>query len=135
MHVETIMSEPVHCILPEVTLAVLRGIFKQVTYHHLLVARENNLLGVISDRDVLRTSSPYIDTANATVQDQSLLETKAQDIMSTTLITAKRDTLIDTAAILLLEHNISCLPIVSKDGLIEGILTWKDMLKYYVYIR
>ncbi|MEC4672818.1 MAG: CBS domain-containing protein [Nitrospirota bacterium] len=135
MHVETIMSEPVHCILPEVTLAVLRGIFKQVTYHHLLVARENNLLGVISDRDVLRTSSPYIDTANATVQDQSLLETKAQDIMSTTLITAKRDTLIDTAAILLLEHNISCLPIVSKDGAIEGILTWKDMLKYYVYIR
>ena len=135
MHVETIMSEPVHCILPEVTLAVLRGIFKQVTYHHLLVARENNLLGVISDRDVLRTSSPYIDTANATVQDQSLLDTKAQDIMSTTLITVKRDTLIDTAAILLLEHNISCLPIVSKDGVIEGILTWKDMLKYYVYIR
>ncbi len=135
MHVETIMREPVHCILPEVTLAVLRGIFKQVTYHHLLVARENNLLGVISDRDVLRKSSPYIDTANATVQDQSLLDTKAQDIMSTTLITAKMDTLIDTAAILLLEHNISCLPIVSKDGAIEGILTWKDMLKYYVYIR
>ena len=135
MHVENIMSEPVHCILPEVTLGELREIFKQVSYHHLLVSRDNNLLGVISDRDALRMSSPYIDTSNATDQDQSLLETKAQDIMSTTLITVKKDTLVDTAAILFLEHNISCLPVVSKSDVIEGILTWKDLLKYHVYIR
>jgi len=135
MHVENIMSEPVHCILPEVTLGELREIFKQVSYNHLLVSRDNNLLGVISDRDVLRMSSPYIDTSNATDQDQSLLETKAQDIMSTTLITVKKDTLVDTAAILFLEHNISCLPVVSKSDVIEGILTWKDLLKYHVYIR
>ena len=135
MHVENIMSEPVHCILPEVTLGELREIFKQVSYHHLLVSRDNNLLGVISDRDVLRMSSPYIDTSNSTAQDQALLETRAQDIMSTTLITVKKDTLVDTAAILLLEHNISCLPVVSKSDVIEGILTWKDLLKYHVYIR
>lgn len=135
MHVETIMSEPVHCIVPETTLAELREIFTSVKYHHLLVAQDNHLQGVISDRDVLRMSSPYLDTADATAHDQSLLESKAQDIMSTTLITAKKDTLIDAAAILLLEHNISCLPVTSKDGDIEGILTWKDMLKYYVYIR
>ena len=135
MQVESIMSEPVHCILPEITLADLRDIFKQVPYHHLLVAQDKILLGIISDRDVLRMSSPYIDTADTTVQDQALLETVAQDIMSTTLITVKKDTLIDTAAILLLEHNISCLPVVSMSNAIEGILTWKDMLKYYVYIR
>lgn len=135
MHVESIMSENVHCILPETTLADLRDIFKQVAYHHLLVAQDKHLLGVISDRDVLRMSSPYIDTTDATDQDQALLATVAQDIMSTTLITIKKDTLIDTAAILLLEHNISCLPVISKSDAIEGILTWKDMLKYYVYIR
>ncbi len=135
MHVESIMSENVHCVLPEVTLADLREIFKEVPYHHLLVARDGDLLGIISDRDVLRMLSPFIDTANATVQDQSLLKTKAQDFMSTKLITVQKDTLVDTAAILFMEHNISCLPVVSKVDSIEGILTWKDMLKYYVYIR
>ncbi len=135
MHVETIMSDPVHYILPDATLADLRKILKHVTYHHLLVARDGGLLGVISDRDVLPMLSPFIDTAQATAQDQSLLEIRAQDIMSTTLITVKKDALIDTAAILLLEHNISCLPVVSNGDAIEGILTWKDMLKYYVYIR
>ena len=135
MHVESIMNENVHCVLPEATLGELREIFKEVSYHHLLVARDGGLLGVISDRDVLPMLSPFIDTAQATAQDQSLLEIRAQDIMSTTLITVKKDALIDTAAILLLEHKISCLPVVSKVDAIEGILTWKDMLMYYVYIR
>jgi len=135
MNVESIMSTNVQCILPEMNLGDVREIFKKVPYHHLLVAREGGLLGIISDRDVLRMLSPFIDTANATAQDQSLLETKAQDIMSTTLMTVKKDTSVDTAAILLLEHNISCLPVVSKNDVIEGILTWKDLLKYHVYIR
>ncbi len=135
MLVESIMSENVHCVLPEVTLADLRKIFKQVPYHHLLVAQDGILLGIISDRDVLRMLSPFIDTDSATEQDQSLLSMLAQDIMSTTLITVQKDTLVDTAAILLMEHNISCLPIVSKGNSIEGILTWKDMLNFYVYIR
>ncbi len=113
MYVESLASENVHCVLPEVTLADLREIFKEVPYHHLLVARDGDLLGIISDRDVLRMSSPFIDTANATVQDQSLVETKAQDFMSTQLITVKKDTVVDTAAILLMEHNISCLPVAS----------------------
>ena len=135
MHVENIMKESVHCVSPEITLAELRKIFSEVSYHHLLVAEEGTLLGVISDRDVLRMSSPFIDTVNATPQDQSLLGTPAKDIMTTALITVKKDTLIDAAAILLLEHNISCLPVVSRNGGVEGILTWKDMLKYYVYIH
>lgn len=135
MLVESIMSENVHCVLPDVTLSELRKIFKEVPYHHLLVAQDGNLLGIISDRDVLRMSSPYLDTAEATEHDQSLLKTEAQHFMSTTLITVKKDTLVDTAAILLMEHNISCLPVVSKGNGIEGILTWKDMLKFYVYIR
>ena len=135
MLVDSIMSRNVHCVLPSVSLEELCNIFKQVPYHHLLVVQERELLGIISDRDVLRTSSPFINTERATAQDQALLQTKAQEIMSTALITVQPDTLIDTAVILLLEHSISCLPVVSNAEAIEGILTWKDMLKYYVYIR
>jgi len=135
MLVDSIMSRNVHCVLPNVTLEELCNIFKNVPYHHLLVVQKSELLGIISDRDVLRASSPFINTPRATAQDQALLQTTAQDIMSTTLITVRPDTLIDTAAILLLEQSISCVPVVSNDEAIEGILTWKDMLKYYVYIR
>ena len=133
MFVENIMTENVRCIPPTTTVRELRDLFSTVKYHHLLVALDSQLLGVISDRDVISILSPFIDTTDTTKRDQALLEKTAEDIMSTNLVTAERDTCIDTTAILLLENNISCLPVVSEDKHIEGIVTWKDMLKYYVY--
>jgi len=34
---------------------------------------------------------------------------------------------------LLLEHKISCLPVVDESSHLEGLLTWKDILHFYVY--
>lgn len=133
MLVENIMTENVLCVSPTTTVKELRDLFSNNSFHHLLVAQDSKLLGVISDRDVIGILSPFIDTTDTSKRDQALLEKTAEDIMSTNLTTAERDTSIDTSAILLLENNISCLPVVSDDEQIEGILTWKDMLKYYVY--
>jgi len=143
MLVEGIMSENVQCVSPENNVKEIRDLFSRVSYHHLLVVQDSLLLGVISDRDVIGILSPFVDTADATEQDQSLLQKTAADIMSTKLVTTEKDTSIDTAAILLLENNISCLPVVSESDtiegeevegkIVEGIITWKDMLKYYVY--
>jgi CBS domain-containing protein len=29
----------------------------------------------------------------------------------------------------MLEKNISCLPVTTNEGILEGILSWKDILK------
>lgn len=47
-------------------------------------------------------------------------------------ITVELDTLVDDAANIMLKKNISCLPVVSPSGNIEGILSWKDILKFYI---
>ena len=47
-------------------------------------------------------------------------------------ITVEPDTLVDDAANIMLKKNISCLPVVSPSGNIEGILSWKDILKFYI---
>lgn len=139
MQIEKIMTESVHTVAPTITLGELRKVFADVSYHHLLVVEHNRLVGVISDRDVLRMSSPALDGGfdgdEMSPQDQALLQRQAVDFMATRLVTARPDTLIDTAAILLLENNISCLPVVGEQTTVAGIVTWKDMLKYYVYIR
>ena len=133
MYIESIMSELVHTVPPDIRLAELREIFSSVNYHHLLVTEDGLLKGVISDRDILRRSSPYLDQEDVPNFAKSLLEQQAHSIMSTELITAQPDTMVDAAAIMLLEHNISCLPVVVDDNRVVGIITWKDMLKYYVY--
>ena len=93
------------------------------------------LIGVISDRDFIKALSPFIHSLSEREQDRSTLNTKAHKIMSRTLITVSKTTLVEEASKLLLKYNISCLPVVSQEGEIEGIVTWKDFLKWSVFFK
>ncbi len=133
MKVELIMSTRVMTAHPETTLAQLGKILKQAPYHHLLVEESGVLVGIISDRDCLAASSPFHGTEEECKRDEDRQQMKASEIMSAAPVTIDRTTSVDTASILLLENDISCLPVVDDDGVIEGILTWKDILKCHVY--
>jgi len=50
-------------------------------------------------------------------------------IMSRKPITAEKETTVEEAARMFVEKNISCLPILSSEKEIIGIVTWKDILK------
>ncbi len=52
-------------------------------------------------------------------------------LISSLSITVDAETSIEKASNLLLENNISCLPVISPQGSVEGIVTWKDILKFY----
>ncbi len=133
MLVEKIMSENVNCISPDDEVGKLRDILSTASFHHLLVEENKRLVGVISDRDISVIMSPFFGTKQEQESDAAQLKIKVAQIMSTNLVTVEKDTSIDCAAILLLENNISCLPIVTSELAIAGILTWKDILEYYVY--
>jgi len=90
------------------------------------------LLGIISDRDVFKEISPSINTLAEDARALETLKKKAHQIMSRNPITVDKDVQIEDAVHILLENDISCLPVISATRDIEGILTWKDILKYYV---
>ncbi len=48
--------------------------------------------------------------------------------MSPHPITVSPDMKVVDAAQLLLEKNISCLPVVSEEDELRGIITWKDLI-------
>ncbi len=133
MFVGEIMTKNVHTVTPETTLGEVRNIFKQVGYRHLLVEQDGKLVGVISDRDVLARSSPWLDTQQENNRDRDSLNVPAATFMNTNVITVDRQTIVECASILLIENNISCLPVVKQDNAIDGILSWKDLLQYSIY--
>ncbi len=134
MLVDQIMSQNLHTVLAKTNLDDLSKIFADVSYHHLPVVDENNvLLGILSDRDVTLNLSPFIGTDMEHERDRELLNKVAADIMSINPIAVGQNSRIETASILLLENNFSCLPVVDTDGKIEGLLTWKDILNYHIY--
>jgi acetoin utilization protein AcuB len=65
-------------------------------------------------------------------RDLAVLNKKAHQIMSRELVAVDKETSIEAAVKLLLSGNVSCLPVTSPEGDVEGILTWKDIFKAYL---
>jgi len=134
MLVNQIMTRNVQTVFDDDSLGLLTKILNEVSFHHLPVVDSNNiLLGIISDRDVMKNLSPFLGTDFERDCDSELMKQSAAEIMSSNPITIGETTRIETASILLLENNFSCLPVVDEDGKLDGLLTWKDILNYYIY--
>jgi acetoin utilization protein AcuB len=133
MFAKEIMTIDLAVLNPAQTVDEVHRILSIEHYHHLPVVENGKLVGLVSDWDLSKTLSPFIGTDQERSLDRGQLMLKVADIMSTNLITVDRHTSVECASILLLEHKISCLPVVDDACCLEGLLTWKDLLQFYVY--
>jgi len=111
-------------------LEAVKQIFDTLNFHHLLVVDERKKLsGIVSDRDLLRAISPHVGSAAETARDLATLNKRVHQIMTRHPFTLRPQSTIAEAVQLLLEHRISCIPIVDDDAKPVGIVSWRDLLK------
>jgi acetoin utilization protein AcuB len=130
--VGTIMSKRVISITMDDTIAKARELFLEFHFHHLLVLESGRLVGVISDRDLLKAVSPFIGSLSELDRDRATLNKRAHQIMSRNPITVEAGETVEIAAQRLLKNRVSCLPVVTQDGKVHGIISWRDLLKVYL---
>ena len=117
-----LMTTSPSCIPPETTALELISLFHAKRFRHLLVTTgRDRLVGVISDRDVIRCLGPEKNPSR-----DSLTRITAAHIMSTDLVTVQPDTPLARAVVLMIDEGISCLP-VSVDDTPVGIITNTDL--------
>jgi acetoin utilization protein AcuB len=133
--VESFMTRDVFKVGMDDSIGTMREILKHEAFHHLLVVKNRKLVGILSDRDIVKSISPFLDTLSETTRDVGLLDRKVHQFMTHKPITVTKDTSVGAAASLLLNNNISCLPVVSSDNEVEGVVTWRDILREYVEER
>jgi len=127
-----IMTSKVVTVEMDDSLEVIRDIFRKVKFHHLIVVEGEKIVGVISDRDFLKAISPYVNTMSETNRDRATLEKRAHQIMSHYPVTVQKSCQIQTAAKLMLDRRVSCLPVTRPDGTIGGVVTWKDVFRAFL---
>ncbi|XEI33605.1 CBS domain-containing protein [Aeromonas veronii] len=128
MHIRDIMTTRVATVSMDDRLSVIKDIFEQAHFRHLLVLEEGALVGVISDRDLLRAISPYLDSDAEMSRDTETLNKRAHQIMSRHPVTIAPHLTARDGVKLMLEKGVSCLPVL-ENGALVGIISWKDFLK------
>jgi acetoin utilization protein AcuB len=129
MKVAEIMTSRLITIGLDDSLATIQGLFHSHRFHHVMVVSGAHLRGVISDRDVLRHLSPFVETAGSQRRDEATLALHAHQVMTRHPITVTPQTDARDATRLLIDHGISCLPVVDSGGRLVGVVTWKDLLR------
>ena len=123
--VSVIMTRNLTTVEPTRALTELLALFAAISFHHVPVTQAGELVGILSDRDI----------SKALANHETIESTTAADIMSPEPIVVDLKTSIETASILLLENQISCLPVIDETEALVGILTWKDLLRFFVYYQ
>jgi acetoin utilization protein AcuB len=102
------------------------------------VLRNDELVGIVTDRD-LRSAGPSqvisLDGYERELMPELyglLTKVKIKDIMCRDLITINPEKTIVTAAVLMLKHKISGVPVVNSKREIVGIITESDIFKALV---
>ena len=129
MSLERIMSKEVVTVQMDDPLKVVKEIFDNTRFHHLLVVESGQLFGVISDRDLLKALSPNIGTASETAGDAATLNKRVHQIMTRKPVTLGPDAGLFDAIEVFNKHSISCIPIVDDKSKPVGILSWRDILR------
>lgn len=133
MDVKSIMSRKLVSVKLDDPVSKVRELFEDYRFHHLLVVEHRKLLGVISDRDLLKNLSPFIGKELAErTQDIALLDRRVHQIMTRKPVTVLPDMALENAVQVMVSHGVSCLPVIDENGRAVGIVTWKDMFRALV---
>jgi CBS domain-containing membrane protein len=124
------MTSDVFTVGPDESITTLQDLMNEKGIRHVpVVDGEGAVLGLVSERDVLRRASSQEADLPLSVRLDVLTAVKVRDIMTCNAETVEADEDLSTAAQIMLDNKFGCLPVV-EEGALAGILTEADFVKF-----
>ncbi len=114
---------------PEMSVAEASALMKREKVHRLPVLdKDHHLVGIISEKDILYASPSPVSTLSIHEMAYLLSQLTVKKLMTHDVITIGKDTTVEEAARLMVDQDLSSLPVVENDKLI-GIVSKSDLFK------
>jgi acetoin utilization protein AcuB len=126
------MTSDVMTIDEDTSMMKASQIMKENNVRRLPVMHKGKLVGMVTDRDIKEASPSKATTLDVHELYYLLSELKVKDIMSKNIITIGPEDTVEKAAVIMLEHRISGLPVVNDKGKLVGVITQGDIFKVLV---
>lgn len=125
--VRDIMTRDVRTIEPGTPVGEAYGLMLEHGFRHLVVVDHGKVVGMLSDRDVLKHMPPP-SRASAAEQGR-FASTPVRKMMSATVFSIEGAEPIETAVDLMLAEHISALVVTDPAERLEGVVTLVDLAK------
>lgn len=116
--VKDFMSSPVVTAEPEERVELLVKAMDKHNIGSVVIQRKGRVLGIVTERDIMR---------RACARDRSISETRAQDIMSSEVISISPEASILELSNTMHKHYFRHVLVVARDKLL-GIVSAKDLI-------
>ena len=132
MLVKNWMSKPVITVDVNSSMQEASRLLEKHHFRMLPVMNQENLVGIITDRDLKRSSASDATSLEKHELLYILLKIKVQDIMTKNPICVAPEYTIEETARILMEHKISGVPVVGTNGEVDGIVTQSDLCRVLI---
>jgi acetoin utilization protein AcuB len=129
MRVGRIMHTDLVTVSPDTTIIKAKDIIAKKQINHLLVVDKNEeLVGIVSDRDIKQSWASPATTLSTHELNYLLRQLTVEIIMVRKIVTISPSTTIERAASIMQENRISSLPVIEGEKLV-GIITTNDVME------
>jgi CBS domain-containing membrane protein len=126
--VAEIMTREVITVEETDTLLNLLESMRALRFRHLPVTDGERLIGLLSERDLLRVSTSNLRPPGSPPTHGF----QVRDIMVRDVVSVRPEATLAAAGKLMLDKRLGCLPVVEADNTLRGILTSSDFLELVV---
>jgi acetoin utilization protein AcuB len=133
MFVADWMTKQVVTIGPDESISHAMHLMKERKIKHLPVVRGGEVIGVISDRDIKAFAPSKATSLDVYEINYLLAKAVVKDAMGAKLTTTTPDTPVEEAALVMLDGDIGCLPVL-EGAVLVGIISDRDIFRSLVDI-
>ncbi len=135
MFVSRSMTQKVITISKDADILEAKELMDQNQIHHLPVVEKGGLLiGIITDRDVRSALPGALYRGDATSKKAVTPKIHVKEIMTQNLATISPMDTIQDALLLIQKQRVGALPVVNEKGILQGIISVRDLLRAFINV-
>ncbi len=132
MNVSYVMTKDPLYIHPEMSVQEARALMKKENVGRFPVLdKENRLVGIVTERDLVNASPSVATTLDMYEMSYLLSKLRVEKVMQKKVITVDENEVIEEAARIMVDNNISALPVMHGDALV-GIVSDGDLYRLFI---
>jgi len=131
MQVKDIMASNVVCISDKASLKDAHELMQTRNVRHLPVISESDktLVGVLTHKKMISTVMSLVQRYGQGILERKEREQLVENLMDTNFQKLTEDEPLEVVVEYFIENKLGCLPVISIDGKVLGIVTSSDFVK------